>query len=371
MTWVAVLFAVVVVGAALWFSVRGQKKPAAPSDIVAETPWYPEPSFLLDHASDLKLTVEQVRHVRIAARTWNLQKAAFDGQLKSYNSDTQSALADLKAGKHPAGNYGKLVDSFNQARIKAWTSATSTLKPEQVLRLDKLRGKEQPNNRSAIREHDIQIPQDNFGLWDEAEEKRLEIASAKAVALDREANLIKDQINRARRIGDTRQLSKLEKKLSDVHAQKAVMAKRWQNEYDLTRVADVKPGPHLIPLSPFGIKPILIPPAKPHGDYGRLASPGSKKFAQRDLQLKLDQVRLDWELTVKKMGKNSELAKQLEAKAQQLKEELAKLREKPETDENPGPVKPSRSDFTTIPSPDPKVNYGHLAFPVEAASSKK
>jgi hypothetical protein len=136
-TWLAVLAAVAVVGAALWFSVKG-KGAHRPSPVVA-TPWFPQPSFLLDHAHDLPLTIEQRRHVEVVQRAWALRKAAFEVQLKTLNSSADGALADLKSQKPLQGPYAAAVSDFDKARARAWADATKTLSANQVLVLDKLR----------------------------------------------------------------------------------------------------------------------------------------------------------------------------------------------------------------------------------------
>lgn len=145
-TWVAVLFAVAVVAVALWFSVKDRGKSVAPK-VVAQKAWFPEPSFLLDHASDLKLTIAQRRHVEVTNRVWQLKRAAFNGQFQTRRTDANAVLADLKAGKSSSGDYRALVHDFNEARNKAWVEATRTLTSNQVLALDKLKNGQLPTRK--------------------------------------------------------------------------------------------------------------------------------------------------------------------------------------------------------------------------------
>lgn len=136
-TWVAVLAAIVVVGAALWFSLKSHAKtaPLLPSAAV----WHPEPAFLLRHQIQLKLGAKQLRHIEIVERLWDLKKATFDVRFKTYDTDTNAALVALSTNKQATGEYGKVLNDFDKARASAWSSATSTLSPEQVIELDQLR----------------------------------------------------------------------------------------------------------------------------------------------------------------------------------------------------------------------------------------
>jgi hypothetical protein len=143
----AVIAAVGVVGAALWFSVKDHARAASP--ITQAASWYPEPEFLLDNAAALNLNTEEKRHVEISNRSWNLKKAAFDARLKTYNSDSETAISDLKSHRAETGEYGDLLKEFDKARGRAWSEATAPLDSEQVITLDKLRDKSE-NPKSAL-----------------------------------------------------------------------------------------------------------------------------------------------------------------------------------------------------------------------------
>ncbi len=135
-TWLVVLAAVAVVGAALWFTLKSHHAASQAQNVAT---WHPEPSFLLQHQAELKLQPRQLRHIQIAARVWSLKRAAFDVQFKTYNTDSQAALDDLSSNKPASGEYGKLLSSFEKARATAWANTAATLTPEQVVALDGIR----------------------------------------------------------------------------------------------------------------------------------------------------------------------------------------------------------------------------------------
>ena len=143
-TWIAVVFAVAIVGAALWFTMREGRTATKAAAFGAS--WLPEPSYLLDHAAQLKLSDEQKRHVLTVVREWDMKKAGFDAQFHSLNTDTKTVLADLQSGKNLSGPLAKPATDFNKARLKAWTSATSTLTADQAIDLDNLRN---PSSRTS------------------------------------------------------------------------------------------------------------------------------------------------------------------------------------------------------------------------------
>src|SRR5579885_2405023 len=139
MTWIAMVGAVAVVGAALYFSVKDHRVAIRATNVGAAKPWYPEPAFLLQHADQLNLTTRERRHVEIASREWDLKKAAFDVRFKTYNKDCDDAISELNSNRMPGGEEGKLLSSFNAAREKAWNEATAPLNSDQVMALDRLR----------------------------------------------------------------------------------------------------------------------------------------------------------------------------------------------------------------------------------------
>ena len=139
------LAAVAVVVATLWFSLKPHRH--AGQVAVTTATWHPEPAFLFQHRTELQLDARQLRHIQIVERDWNLKKAAFDIQFKTYDSDSAAALDALSNNKAPSGGeYGKLLNSFEKARQAAWASATGTLHPDQVVELDRVREKAQTAN---------------------------------------------------------------------------------------------------------------------------------------------------------------------------------------------------------------------------------
>lgn len=138
-TWIVVLAAVAVVGAALWFSIQSRARARQAAAVATSSDWHPEPAFLLQHESELKLDARQIRHVQVAVRVWNLKRAAYDVQFKTYNTDATAALAALSSHQTGSGEYGKLLVAFDKARAEAWEGATSTLLPDQVVTLEAVR----------------------------------------------------------------------------------------------------------------------------------------------------------------------------------------------------------------------------------------
>ena len=136
-TWLAVGAAAMVVGLALWFSIK--KPVAGPPPVTAIPKWYPEPAFLLQHDADLKLDAGQRRRAQVAAREWDIKKASFDVQLKSFDADSTKAMSDLTSHRSVTGGYARLLIKFDESRDKAWKRAIGKLEPEQILALDRLR----------------------------------------------------------------------------------------------------------------------------------------------------------------------------------------------------------------------------------------
>jgi len=135
--WACVAVALAAVGGSIWFVFT---RPPKARPVTPSIPrWYPEPNFILDHEAELKLSIEQTRLIQVTSRSWELQRAAFDAQLKSFGSDVEQALTELKSQKPLSGDYAKVVADFDKARLKAWNAATHTLRPDQVLRLEKMR----------------------------------------------------------------------------------------------------------------------------------------------------------------------------------------------------------------------------------------
>ncbi len=137
-TWIAAGLAVVIVGIALALSVRSIVKPHAAVSAVASA-WHPEPAFLLQHSSELQLNADQVRHAQVAARVWNLQKAAFEERFKTVGKDSGQALRDLQSAKPLTGTYGQIVNDFEKARANAWSDASSRLTGDQALIVEDIR----------------------------------------------------------------------------------------------------------------------------------------------------------------------------------------------------------------------------------------
>ena len=134
------LMAVLMVGAALQYGLNRRRGPV-PADPVVIRSWYPQPEVLLQNRDRLQLTSRQVRQVHVADREWQIQKAAYDAQLRSYGSDAERGLAEIARGTSRSGRYGDLLHDFDAARDAAWKKCTEKLLPEQILQLDSLHKK--------------------------------------------------------------------------------------------------------------------------------------------------------------------------------------------------------------------------------------
>ena len=250
-TWLAVLFAVGVVGAALWFSMRDRQGPTAKSSRVTKA-WFPEPSFLLAHESDLKLTPSQTRHAQVVDRQWALTKATFDAQFKTLNTDSDSALADLRANRQLQGRYGELARELDEARAKAWADATKNLDAKQLQLAEKL----------------------GHG------------GNAKKVALGRDRILIAYNELSPSEDPYWAQMAELDGKLRQLREDLKAITKKFGTDSKLARqyrqkVIDLTyekatlkaPVAQYLPVRPYNLRPIPIPLAEPREKYDHLAAP--------------------------------------------------------------------------------------------------
>jgi len=251
MTLVAIVFAIAVVGSALALTARSISRPKSATG-AAPAPWYPEPSFLLKHRSDLKLTDEQFRHVQVASRVWGMQKAAFDERFETVGKDSAQALNDLQSQKPLKGTYAQIVADFDKARFKAWTDASSTLKGDQVLAIDQLRSGKPVSMATPQEDGPSNASLNAFG-------KNLD-RSQTDEDLDKRIAQVQSQIARAKRHRKQSRLALLNEELEMLQAKKAAVSKYG----DVIGAVPGKPlGLQFIPLTPIKIAPQLIPLAKP------------------------------------------------------------------------------------------------------------
>ena len=262
-TWISIAFAFVVVGAALWFSVRN-KTVARVLGTQPNSVWIPEPTFLLQHSADLGLSIAQRRHVQVAVRAWNLKKAAFDAQFKTLNTDSAAALADLKSHRILTGDYGKVVAAFDAERLNAWAGATKPLTSDQVTILDDLRNGRTLPAKVAF----SPSPETDPAL--QADTARSPFVGAPPQAytdpgesLDREIRSLNRQIRHARRTHKTAELRDLRSQLVKLHSEKQVRSQKDDDLYQ--KLTAQKKGENvlaqLIPTVPIKGKPMLIVPA--------------------------------------------------------------------------------------------------------------
>ncbi len=255
----ALALSFLVVGASIWFATSGPKAIAKPRAVIPR--WFPEPQFLLDHSSDLKLSIEQTRLIQVSSVSWRLQRAAFDAQFKSFGSDVSQALSELNSQRSLSGGYAKVVADFDKARLKAWNQATKVLRPDQVLTLETLRhraegSKEQNANLKGLTAvRDGSNPEFDISFPESPEMKDLDKQIADLEKLH-ERHFISDKLYK--------------------QGKRAIAARRDSLELEESAREENPTRAHLIPLRPFHVEPSLIPPYDPKEKFGVLVSPDSR-----------------------------------------------------------------------------------------------